>query len=65
MTETEYVRVTNRVKISIALEIIRDVLGSIETEDFGITDEDLATVRKILRSAEVRLFGDNLTVGKD
>ena len=65
MTETEYVRVTNRLKISIALEIIRDVLGTIETDDFGITDEDLAIVRKILRSAEVRLFEDNLIVGKD
>jgi|GEM_PF-2269041 len=51
MTETEYLRATNRVKVSMALVILRDVLP-----DYGITNDELTEITSRLRRAEEKLF---------
>ena len=53
MTEIEYLRATNRVKVSMALSILRDVLPG---KDYGIKEEDLSEIKKRLRDAEDKLF---------
>ncbi len=53
MTESEYITATNRVKISIALNILHDVLPG---ENNGITDEQLKEIMKPLKKAEDKLF---------
>ena len=53
MNEIEYIRATNRVKISAALVIVRDVLDG---EDFGVTSDELLQIRKLLAAAERKLF---------
>ena len=53
MKNSEYIKATNRVKISIALTIIRDVLPG---DDYGISEEYHALVISNLMAAEKRLF---------
>ena len=53
MTESEYLRATNRVKVSLALEILRDVLPG---KGYGISGLKLAQIRTALREAEEALF---------
>ena len=53
MTETEYIRATNRVKVSMALTILRDILIG---EDYGITDAELTEITKRLSQAQDKLF---------
>jgi len=51
MTEDEYLKATNRVKISAALNILRDVLGG-----YGISNLELLAICKLLAEAETKLF---------
>lgn len=51
--ESEYIIATNRVKISMALTILRDVLPDSE---YGITPEELSEVKALLRRHEEKLF---------
>lgn len=53
MTEIEYIRATNRVKVTMALTILRDVLSG---KEYGITDEELAEIVLQLSSAQNKLF---------
>lgn len=53
MTETEYLRATNRVKVSAAFKIIQDVLPG---DDLGITEEELKKIEELLGSAEEKLL---------
>ncbi len=53
MTEYEYIKATNRVKVSAALTILRDVLAG---DDCGITDDELKSIVKPLRDIETKLF---------
>ncbi len=53
MKETEYIRATNRVKITNALTIFRDVLfGS----DYGIEEKEYYEILKKLMTAQDKLF---------
>ena len=54
MTETELIRATNRVKISTALTILRDILPD---EEYMISKEELCEIMSPLRAIEERLFG--------
>jgi hypothetical protein len=60
MTENEYLIATNRVKVSAARTILFDVLPG---GDYGITDDELASLLKPLCRIEKRLF--DLTKIKD
>jgi len=51
--EKEYLKVTNRVKISMALTILRDVLPG---QDYGITQQELSEITSRLGDAEEKLF---------
>ena len=53
MTEEDYIKATNRVKISAALVIVRDVLAG---DDCGISETEHEAIVKLLREAEVKLF---------
>lgn len=53
MTEKEYISATNRVKVSMALSIMRDVLSG---DDYGITDWQHTEIVSRLSEAEDRLF---------
>ena len=53
MKETEYLRATNRVKVSMALTILRDVLPG---DDYGITRMDLSEITSRLSRVEEALF---------
>ena len=53
ITENEYIRFTNRTKVSTALTIMRDVLPG---DDWGITEETHQQIVNLLREAELRLF---------
>lgn len=53
MREAEYIRVANRIKISLALTILRDVLAG---KEFGICDESLDDLVTQLRDHEIALF---------
>lgn len=53
MTEDEYLRATNRVKVSAALTILRDVLPGTK---WGITEEKHMEIISVLSSAEEELF---------
>ncbi len=52
MTESEYLMATNRVKVSMALAILRDVLP-----DYGISSHDYGEIMSRLKHAETQLFG--------
>lgn len=54
MKENEYVRATNRVKVSLALACLRDVLPG---DNYGVTASELADVARSLRQIETRLIG--------
>lgn len=53
MTEREYIAATNRVKISMSLTLLRDVLPG---EHYGISQEQLAEIVSKLGVAETDLF---------
>ena len=53
MTESEYITVANRVKVSAALTIMRDVLAG---DDWGISDQCLAEIVSGLDKANDALF---------
>ncbi len=53
MNETDYIRATNRVKVSAALHMLRDVLPG---DGFGISANELGRITRPLREAEERLF---------
>jgi len=53
-TETEYIKITNRVKVSCALWLLRDVMG---VEEYGISEDELREILCALSNAEDRLFG--------
>jgi len=53
MTEAEYLRATNRAKVSMAMSILREVLPG---DDYGITENELCEITKRLREAEDKLF---------
>ena len=53
MTEEEYIKATNRVKVSAALTIMRDVLAG---DDYGISESELTDIVAPLYRAETKLF---------
>ena len=53
MTEEEYLCATNRVKVSIALQVMRDVLPG---DYYGISDNEKAEIIKKLSDAKRRLW---------
>ena len=53
MTETEYIRATNRVKVSLALDIMREV---VEDDDYGITAQEKVEITRRLAKAQDKLF---------
>ena len=53
MTENEYIKATNRAKVSAALSILRNVLGG---ADYGISEQDIDELTSILRHREEVLF---------
>lgn len=54
MTEKQYIIATNRVKVSLALQILRDVFPG---DEYGITATELSHIRRSLSLIETRLFG--------
>lgn len=55
MTEIEYLRATNRAKVSIALTIMRDVLPG-AGDEYGISGEEKSEIMRLLSLAESKLF---------
>jgi hypothetical protein len=53
MKERDYIRATNRVKVSMALMIMRDVLPG---EHYGIAEAEASDIKKLLCEAEEKLF---------
>lgn len=53
MTEQDYLKATNRVKVSAALVILRDVLPG---EIYGISAQELCEITSRLKRAEEQLF---------
>lgn len=53
MTESEYIKATNRVKVTMALNIFRDTVPG---EDCGISEDDWDHITGILRMVEKELF---------
>ena len=53
MREIDYIKATNRVKVSAALSILRDVLPG---KEYGITEKELSEIKKKLAIAEGKLF---------
>lgn len=53
MKENEYIKATNRVKISAALTILRDVLPGAE---YGISTYEITEIKIRVRAAEDKLF---------
>jgi len=53
MKERDYIKATNRVKVSAALTILRDVLAG---DEYGITTNELSQITSKLRRAEEKLF---------
>ena len=51
MKESDYLKATNRVKVSAALTILRDVL-----DGYGVTKEELSEIRLRLYELESKLF---------
>jgi len=49
----DYIKATNRVKISIALDILRDVLPG---NDYGISEVDIRNIIQSVRDAQDELF---------
>jgi hypothetical protein len=57
MTENEYAKVTNRVKISTALVILRGTVLPEKGDEYGITNDELVEIKRLLRKAEKTLLG--------
>jgi hypothetical protein len=55
MTEIEYLRATNRTKVSMALTIMRDVFPGTD-DGYGISREDKYEIIRLLTLAEEKLF---------
>jgi hypothetical protein len=55
MTEIEYLRATNRTKVSMALTIMRDVLPG-AGDEYGISGEEKYEIMRLLSLAESKLF---------
>ena len=53
MTEQEYIKATNRVKVSAALTILRDVLPG---DGNGVPEKEFGQLKYKLRELEERLF---------
>lgn len=53
MTKIEYIRATNRVKVSMAYKILSDVQPG---DDYGITNDELREITSPLSYAERRLW---------
>jgi len=53
MNELDYINVSNRVKISMALTIMRDVLP---LEDTAITEKEHSEITIMLRALEIKGF---------
>ena len=53
MTEIEYIKATNRVKVSLALQIMKDILPG---DEYGITDEKYHEITKRLSSVQDELL---------
>ena len=53
MTETKYIIVTNKAKVSMALAVLRDVSPG---DDYGITDAKLKEIISRLSQAQDKLF---------
>ena len=53
MTENDYIKATNRTKVSAALTILQDVLAG---DDWGITKSELSNIVEPLQHCEKRLF---------
>ncbi len=53
MEEEDYIKATNRVKVSIAVGLLRDVLAG---DKYGITEFELSEITIRLGVAEERLF---------
>ena len=53
MNEADYIKAANRVKVSAALTILRDVLPG---DEWGISQSDLSEITSRLGDAEERLF---------
>lgn len=53
MTESEYIKVTNRVNITRAKDAIRDILPG---DEYGITEEEEQSLMRLLTRVERRLF---------
>jgi len=53
MNETEYIIITNRVRISSALQNLREVTHG---EQYGISEDNYRCVTKVLAEAEMELF---------
>ena len=53
MKESEYIKATNRVKVSMALTILRDVLPG---DGCGVTANEVSQVKVKLRDMETKLF---------
>mgnify|MGYP001825801230 CR=1 FL=1 len=52
MTEIEYIRATNEEKVSLALDIMRDVLAG---DDYGITAQEKIAITVLLARARGNL----------
>jgi hypothetical protein len=55
MKEAEYIKATNRVKISMALTILRNVLPG-QGIEYGIDSNELTQIIQPLSKAEEKLF---------
>ena len=53
MNEQDYIKAGNRIKVSMALTIIRDILPG---EEYGISKKEHIVLKGHLRNAEVKLF---------
>lgn len=53
MKEVDYIKATNRAKVSAALNILRDVLAG---DDYGITGNELVKITRPLAEAERKLL---------
>ena len=63
MKESEYIRATNRVKVSAALVIMRDVLSHNDL-NFGVTCKEQSEIIIRMRNLEEKLFS-SFTIAED
>lgn len=53
MNENDYIKATNKVKISLALNIMREIL---DCDDCGISDDDYEKIISLLVEAENKIY---------